>query len=93
MASRFGHLDVVRVLLQNHRVDPSAKNNDALRLASKNGHVDVVELLRQNDRVTVGDPTVNDNRAIPRNVHPDHCLACQMKLDNENGKFRWWKLN
>jgi ankyrin repeat protein len=45
VASRYGHVDVVRVLLGDPRVDPSAQSNDALRQACRWGHAAVVHLL------------------------------------------------
>ena len=37
-ASENVHLEIVELLLSDERVDPSAKDNHAIRLASKNGH-------------------------------------------------------
>ena len=56
-----GHTEVVKLLLQDKRVDPSVGNNSVIRLASQNGHTDVVKLLLQDGRV---DPSNNDNCAI-----------------------------
>jgi len=44
LASRYGHLDVVKVLVQ-HGADVHASNDGALRLASEYGHIDVVKFL------------------------------------------------
>ncbi|KAJ3330091.1 hypothetical protein HDU76_006448 [Blyttiomyces sp. JEL0837] len=60
-ASRFGHLQVVKVLLATHRVDPAALNNEAIILASGSGHADVVELLLRTPGVN---PTAQNNEAI-----------------------------
>ena len=46
-----GHLDVVELLLNDPRVDPSAQNNKALRRAKKNNYQEVVELLLKDPRV------------------------------------------
>jgi hypothetical protein len=43
------------------RVDPSAYNYEAIRLASKNGHIEVVKLLLNDPRV---DPSAYYNYAI-----------------------------
>jgi len=51
MASFYGHLDVVRLLLEDPRVDPSSSSNYALRWASANGHLVVVQLLLTDSRV------------------------------------------
>jgi hypothetical protein len=42
---------VVKLLLSDKRVDPSAADNYAIRYASKKGHYDVVELLLADERV------------------------------------------
>lgn len=52
-----GHLDLVRELLKDPSVDPSAEENYAIRWAAANGHVEVVrELLRH--------PKVNSEAGI-----------------------------
>ena len=45
MASEKGHMEVVKLLLADPRVDPSARNNWAIQLASENGHLEIVKLL------------------------------------------------
>jgi len=47
IASEYGHTDVVRLLLADSRVNPSADNNFAIRSASANGHADVVKVFSQ----------------------------------------------
>lgn len=44
-AARNGQLEVVRELLKDKRVDPSANNNSAIRLAIENDHLGVVREL------------------------------------------------
>ena len=60
-ASWNGHVEVVKLLLNDPRADPSANNNYAICLASRGGHVDVVELLLDDPRI---DPSDDNNRAI-----------------------------
>ncbi len=43
--SKFGHANVIQLLLQDSRVDPSAHNNEAILWASKNGHIGVVKVF------------------------------------------------
>jgi surface antigen len=50
-SSNYGHFAVVERLLQDKRVDPSASDNFAIRLASTNGHLAVVALLKKDSRV------------------------------------------
>ena len=52
-AAMNGHLEVVKELMRDNRVDASAKNNDAVRSALLNGHISVVKEL-------IKDPRVND---------------------------------
>ncbi|RKP15643.1 hypothetical protein ROZALSC1DRAFT_26229, partial [Rozella allomycis CSF55] len=50
-ASEFGLADVVKRLLEDPRVDPSADGNDAIRKASVYGHAEVVKILIHDSRV------------------------------------------
>ena len=61
LAALNGHNEVVKLLLQDPRVDPSADNNYAIRFASGICHVDVIKLLLQDPRV---DPRAYNNYAI-----------------------------
>ena len=60
-ASVNGHLELVRELLKDSRVDPSADNNFAIQEASRYGHLEVVRELLKDSRV---DPSANNNAAI-----------------------------
>jgi len=44
-ACMYGWTDLVKLLLQDPRVNPSARNNLALDVAKRNGRSDIVELL------------------------------------------------
>ncbi len=59
--SQEGFDAVVRLLLRDPRVDPSAQDNAAIRWASERGHVDVVQLLLADPRA---DPSVRNHQAI-----------------------------
>src|SRR5215217_300964 len=50
-ASTTGHSEVVKMLLADERVDPSANNNSAIQGASMKGHLEIVELLLADERV------------------------------------------
>lgn len=54
-ASEYGHLEIVKFLLENEKVDPSDGNNYALQMACRNGHTKVVELLLKDGRVNPAD--------------------------------------
>jgi ankyrin repeat protein len=60
-ASENGHAEVVQVLLSDARVDASADNNYAVRLASVMGHAGVVRVLLANPKV---DPSAENNEAL-----------------------------
>ena len=47
MASRYGYTEVVRVLLSDDRVDPSANHNYAEISASLHGHTEIVQMLEE----------------------------------------------
>ena len=44
-------VDIVELLIADPRVDPTAKNNNAIRMASRNGHTETVALLLADPRV------------------------------------------
>ena len=51
MASANGHYNVVKLLLEDKRVNPADNNNFAIRWASEYGHYNVVKLLLGDNRV------------------------------------------
>nr|QBK91392.1 MAG: ankyrin repeat protein [Pithovirus LCPAC302] len=57
------HLEVLKILLDDGRVDPSAHDNFAIRLASGNGYTEMVKLLLKDSRV---DPSADNNEAIEK---------------------------
>ena len=55
-------IKMVELLLQDPRVEPSVRNNEAILLATCYGHVKMIELLFQDPRV---DPSaLNFNRYV-----------------------------
>jgi ankyrin repeat protein len=42
--TKYGHFEIVKLLLLDSRVNPSDDNNCAIQYASWNGHVKIVEL-------------------------------------------------
>ena len=50
-----GDIELVKLLLSDPRVDPSADNNFAIKKAAENGHYKIVKLLLNDPRV---DPSV-----------------------------------
>ena len=60
-ACKYDQIEVVKLLLQDPKVDPSYQYNYAIIWASFNGHIEVVKLLLQDPRV---DPSDQDNESI-----------------------------
>ena len=50
-ASRHGHINIVELLLNDSRVNPSDDENGAIEAASHEGRNEVIELLWQDKRV------------------------------------------
>jgi ankyrin repeat protein len=60
-ACHHGNKELVELLLQDERVDPSDNFNLAIQISSMKGHKEIVELLLQDARV---DPSDSFNSAI-----------------------------
>jgi hypothetical protein len=60
-ASEHGRVEVVKLLLQDSRVDPSAGHNYSIKAAAEFGYVKVVRELLKSPKV---DPTVENNYPI-----------------------------
>jgi hypothetical protein len=80
MAAANGHLAVVERLLQDKRVDPSADDNYAVRLAAQRGHLAVVERLLQDERV---DPSADDNYAVRWAAQNGHLAVVDRLLEDD----------
>ena len=78
-ASEKGHYEVVKLLLADNRVDPSAKNNYAIIAASNYGNTKVVKLLLADNRV---DPSTCDNASIILASEYDHPEVVRLLLTN-----------
>jgi hypothetical protein len=51
MASMYGHIEIVKLLLNDARVARYVDGNDLIRMASASGNVDLVRLLQNDPRV------------------------------------------
>ena len=78
-ASRNGQTDVVRLLLEDSRADPSAKTNAAIQLACYYGHTDIVRLLLADSRV---DPSTQRNCALRWACSRGHLEVVRILLDD-----------
>jgi len=56
-----GWLDMTRLLLEDSRIDPSARRNRAIQIACRKGHLEIVKCLLADSRV---DPSDSHNKAI-----------------------------
>jgi len=74
------HLEVVKLLLANDKVDPSDDDNYAIRFASEKGHLEIVKLLLANDKV---DPSDNNNYAIRFASENGHLEVVKLLLAND----------
>jgi ankyrin repeat protein len=75
----YGHVDVVRVLLSDARIDPTVDENYAIRIAADRGHVDVVRVLLSDPRV---DPAAEHNHAIGFAAFNGHCDVVRVLLSD-----------
>lgn len=60
-ACDYRYAEVVKVLLNDHSVDPSINNNQAIRYAARRGYSEIVQLLLDHPRVN---PTADRDFAI-----------------------------
>lgn len=61
VASQKGHIEIVKMLLQDTRVNPADHDNSAVKNASAYGHIEVVNVLLNDSRVN---PAAGCNYAI-----------------------------
>jgi ankyrin repeat protein len=86
LAARYGHLSVVRYLIEDsgHSIDATAHNNFALRYAACNGHLPVVRYLIEESGQLV-DATSHDNRVLRYAAANGH-LSVVRYLIEESGQ-------
>lgn len=74
-----GHIEAVKYLLQDPRVDPSAMDCYALILAAARGHSEIVSLLLQDERI---DPSIHENEALRRTVIFGHTETVNVLMEH-----------
>jgi hypothetical protein len=79
LAADIGFIDVVKLLLSDSGVDPSAWNNDALIYAAEQGHVETVKLLLSDSRV---EPSARDNEALKDATRNGHTEVVKLLLSD-----------
>ena len=85
---------IVKILLADPRVDPTAKNNEAFRWAARNGQTETVKLLLADPRVI---SSTNDNWAVKGAAQHGHAetlkvLLADPRIDpiaNDDEAIRW----
>ena len=90
MAAHYDHHIVVKLLLADKRVDPSARDNYAIRYAASNGHITVVRLLLGDDRI---DPSAKDNWAINLAAKYGHLEVVKLLKEYEEKKIQVQKIH
>jgi hypothetical protein len=50
-ACKYGHIEVLKILLSDKRTDPSCNNNQCVRRACKRSYLEMVKLLIEHPRV------------------------------------------
>lgn len=78
-ASNFGYTQIARCLLADRRVNPAARDNDAIKRASRYGHLEIVILLLADERVN---PAAEDNYAIRFAAEEGHNLVVSRLLED-----------
>jgi ankyrin repeat protein len=68
---------VVKVLLEDERVDPATGNNFAIKMASEYGHLEVVKLLLEDRRA---DPAAESNDAVGSASREGHLEVVKLLL-------------
>jgi hypothetical protein len=79
-AAWIGFTDAVKLLLSDYGVDPSADDNQALRLAAENGHLEIVKLLLSDARV---DPSTPNNLALVYASERGHLEIVKLLLKDD----------
>jgi ankyrin repeat protein len=79
-ASLYGHFDIVRLLMNDKRVNPAALINESIIEASACGYVDIVKILLTDSRV---DPSANDSQALRASVKNGHINVVKLLLKDK----------
>ena len=82
-ACRFGHLEIVKVLLKHPLVDPNALNTGEVTpffLACQEGHVEVVSLLLNNMSADINTPKNSQCTPLWIASQEGHLLVVQLVL-------------
>lgn len=85
-ATEEGNIEIVKLLLQDPRVDPADEKNLAIIYASQNGYFEIVQLLLQDPRVDpsdIGNVDFNyKNAAITEAFNNNHMKIVDLLLED-----------
>jgi hypothetical protein len=82
-----GHLEIVRLLLSDDRIDPSANNNDALYRSCFDDRIDIVKALLEDDRVN---PFYANGNAIRIAIDKKHMDIVELIMRNRKPSDSYW---
>lgn len=77
--SDFGYYKILKLLLEDGRLDPGIDNNTPIRFACNLGHYKTVELLLNDPRV---DPSINDNYCLIRASYSNYHKTVKLLLND-----------
>lgn len=80
IACNNGHLDIVKILLDDGRIDPAVLDNEAIIIAARNGHYEIVKLLMNDTRVN---PAARNNKALKDACRRNHRKVVNLLLTHE----------
>lgn len=83
LATKNGHVEIVRLLLNDGKVDPRARGNFAFQLAAEDRQVEIVRLLLEDGRV---DPTAYSNYAFRWAAENEHYKVVELLLKDSRIK-------
>ena len=78
-AASVGHVEIIKMLLKDSRVDPAAFENKAIIAAAQEGHDRVLRMLLKDGRA---DPGLDNNKALWGACHFNHSRAVKHLLDD-----------
>ena len=67
-ACEWGHLDIIRLIMEDERVDPSAHNNWALVHSMESDKQESIDVLLEDDRVVAGCIKYNQSNAAFKTI-------------------------
>ena len=68
-ACQYGHIEIVKLLLEKYKIDPSIGKNGPFIVACKYGHIEIVKLFLKDSRIN---PADYDNLAIVKATENGH---------------------